>query len=130
MLLMFGSSSYRSFEPADNLLGLDSLVKLALDNNILEKIEGISHLTRLEWLDLSFNNISVIEGLSTLTNLEDLSLSNNRIERLENLDTLVKLNLLSIGKWFFNQCNLVLWYCFVGSSVDVACHVCIRAETR
>ena len=82
----------------DNLQGLNSLVKLALDNNIIEKIEGISHLTNLEWLDLSFNNISVIDGLKTLTNLEDLSLSNNRIEKLENLDSLVKLNLLSIGE--------------------------------
>ena len=53
-------------------------MKLQLDNNIIEKIENISHLTNLEWLDLSFNNISRIEGLDSLLKLTDLSLFNNR----------------------------------------------------
>lgn len=34
----------------DNLIGLDSLKKLQLDNNIIEKIEGLDSLTNLEWL--------------------------------------------------------------------------------
>jgi Leucine-rich repeat (LRR) protein len=33
---------------------------LQLDNNIIEKIEDIGHLTNLKWLDLSFNRIRAI----------------------------------------------------------------------
>ena len=48
----------------DNLVGFDSLTKLQLDNNIIEKIENLSHLKSLESLDLSFNNITVSVPLS------------------------------------------------------------------
>mmetsp|Transcript_36740 Transcript_36740/g.114702 ORF Transcript_36740/g.114702 Transcript_36740/m.114702 type:complete len:470 (-) Transcript_36740:1828-3237(-) len=89
--------SFQNILKIDNLHGLLSLVKLQLDNNIIEKIENISHLTNLEWLDLSFNNIGTIEGLESLIKLTDLSLFNNRIERLKNLQTLTNLNCLSIG---------------------------------
>lgn len=76
---------------------LDKLEKLQLDNNIIEKIENLDHLTNLKWLDLSFNNISKIEGLDNLVNLTDLSLYNNRITVLEGLDKCTKLNVFSIG---------------------------------
>ncbi|OON14489.1 leucine Rich repeat-containing domain protein, partial [Opisthorchis viverrini] len=82
----------------DHLWRFDKLVKLQLDNNIIEKIEGIDHLVHLRWLDLSFNNIKAITGLEKLVNLEDLSLYSNRIQSLENLDTLRKLEVLSIGR--------------------------------
>lgn len=72
------SFSYQNILKIDNLNGLFALVKLQLDNNIIETIENISHLTNLEWLDLSFNNISRIEGLESLLKLTDLSLFNNR----------------------------------------------------
>ncbi|OWK15303.1 DRC3, partial [Cervus elaphus hippelaphus] len=81
----------------DNLWQFESLRKLQLDNNIIEKIEGLENLTHLVWLDLSFNNIEAIEGLDTLVNLEDLSLFNNRISKIDSLDALVKLQVLSLG---------------------------------
>eukprot|EP00960_Hanusia_phi_P049833 759816-Hanusia_phi.AAC.5 len=86
------SFSFQNILKIDNLYGLFALVKLQLDNNIIEKIENISHLTNLEWLDLSFNNIGTIEGLENLVKLTDL-----RIEKLKNLQTLTNLNCLSIG---------------------------------
>eukprot|EP00294_Goniomonas_avonlea_P008177 CAMPEP_0114559746 /NCGR_PEP_ID=MMETSP0114-20121206/11084_1 /TAXON_ID=31324 /ORGANISM="Goniomonas sp, Strain m" /LENGTH=706 /DNA_ID=CAMNT_0001745233 /DNA_START=21 /DNA_END=2137 /DNA_ORIENTATION=+ len=92
--LMF---SFCNILKIDNLVGLDKLVKLQLDNNIIHKIEAVEHLTNLQWLDFSFNNISKIENLNTLTKLKDLSLFNNQISVLENLDTLTNLNVLSIG---------------------------------
>lgn len=79
--------SFRNILKIDNLIGLESLTKLQLDNNIIKKIENIGkgalspnssrlieyvffffprpsgHLTNLTWLDLSFNNIQTIEGL-------------------------------------------------------------------
>ena len=49
--------SYQNILKIDNLVGFDKLVKLQLDNNIIDKIENLSHL---EALDLSFNNITHI----------------------------------------------------------------------
>jgi len=42
------SFSFQNILKIDNLNGLFALVKLQLDNNIIEKIENISHLTNLE----------------------------------------------------------------------------------
>ena len=42
--------------------------------------------------------IEKIEGLDTLEKLEDLSLFDNKITKLEGLDDLKKLNVLSVGK--------------------------------
>uniref|UniRef100_A0A8U8CJT5 Dynein regulatory complex subunit 3 n=1 Tax=Geospiza parvula TaxID=87175 RepID=A0A8U8CJT5_GEOPR len=81
-----------------NLWPLENLTKLQLDNNVIEKIEGLESLVHLVWLDLSFNNIEVIEGLDTLVKLQDLSLYNNRISTIEHMDTLQELQIFSIGK--------------------------------
>ncbi|KAF1318095.1 Leucine-rich repeat-containing protein 48, partial [Globisporangium splendens] len=81
----------------ENLETLRNLVKLQLDNNVIQEIDGIAHLVHLEWLDLSFNNITAIKGLDTLVKLTDLSLYNNCIAKLENLDTLKKFQVLSVG---------------------------------
>ena len=81
----------------DNLVGIETLVKLQLDNNIITRVQGLESLTQLRWLDLSFNLIEKIEGLETLRQLEDLSLFQNRITTLEGIDTLEKLNVLSVG---------------------------------
>lgn len=89
--------SFKNIFTVGNLLGLEKLVKLQLDNNIIEKIENLEHLVSLEWLDLSFNNISKIENLDKLVNLTDLSLFNNRIKTIENLECLTKINVLSLG---------------------------------
>ncbi|KAF2978737.1 hypothetical protein EK904_009584 [Melospiza melodia maxima] len=74
-----------------------NLTKLQLDNNVIEKIEGLESLVHLVWLDLSFNNIEVIEGLDTLVKLQDLSLYSNRISTIEHMDTLQELQIFSIG---------------------------------
>nr|CCA23963.1 conserved hypothetical protein [Albugo laibachii Nc14] len=91
------SLSFQKITKIDNLDPFSSLIRLQVDNNIIQEISGIGHLTRLQWLDLSFNNITSIKGLETLVNLTDLSLFNNQITRLENLETLQKLQVLSIG---------------------------------
>lgn len=88
-----------------NLTGMEKIVKLQLDNNIIVRIQGLDQLVNLRWLDLSFNLIEKIEGLEKNKELEDLSLYNNCISELTPdlkgpgpLDNLVKLNVLSIGK--------------------------------
>ncbi|XP_069691583.1 dynein regulatory complex subunit 3-like [Periplaneta americana] len=81
----------------DHLWMMTSLVKLHIDNNIIEKIEGLSALVNLKELDLSFNNIESIENLEVLVKLEVLTLFENRIEKLQNMETLVNLMIFSVG---------------------------------
>jgi hypothetical protein len=72
-------------------------VKLQLDNNIIDTIQGLEHLVNLEWLDLSFNNITEMAGLDMLVKLTDLSLFNNKLTQIAGLNQLTKLNVLSVG---------------------------------
>ena len=104
--LMF---SYKNILKIDNLVGFDKLVKLQLDNNIIETIENLDHLQCLEWLDLSFNNISEISGLTALTQLTNLSLFSNRVTKLEGMDTLLNLEVLSVGNNLIRDLNSVMY---------------------
>ena len=88
---------FKDILPIDNLWPFINLVRLQLDNNIIEKIDGLDALVHLVWLDLSFNNIQRIDGLSKLKKLEDLSLFNNRITEIENLENQKNLQVFSIG---------------------------------
>ena len=92
------------------------LEKLQLDNNIIEKIEGIDHLVNLKWLDLSFNRIKAIEGLEKLVNLTDLSLYNNKIMILDGLHNCTKLNIFSIGNNLIRSFEEV--HAYFGQSAD------------
>ena len=65
---------------------------------MIMKIENLSSLKSIKWLDLSFNYISEIEGLDGLENLTDLSLYSNQITEVKNLDKNRKLNVLSVGR--------------------------------
>ena len=55
---------------------------LYLQENLIEKMEGLETLTDLYALNLSDNIISKVEGLSTLTRLETLQLKRNRIGKV------------------------------------------------
>ena len=101
--------SYKNILKIDNLVGFDKLVKLQLDNNIIETIENLDHLQCLEWLDLSFNNISEISGLTALTQLTNLSLFSNRVTKLEGMDTLLNLEVLSVGNNLIRDLNSVMY---------------------
>jgi len=101
--------SYMNILKIDNLVGFDKLVKLQLDNNIIEKVENLGHLSSLEALDLSFNNITEITGFSALKNLTTLSLFSNRIMHLGGLDALEKLQVLSVGNNLLSQLDNVMY---------------------
>lgn len=93
-----------------------------MNNNLIEKIEGLQFLTNLKWLgkgyitiilsflvairaitifnvcsDLSCNKIEKIEGLDNLRELEMLLLAKNRISVIENMESLEKLTLFNIA---------------------------------
>jgi len=55
------------------------LQSLFLQENLIDTIENLDHLTRLKHLNLSDNKIQVIEGLDHLIELETLQLRRNRI---------------------------------------------------
>ena len=89
--------SFKNIIQIDNLQGFDKLIRLCLDNNVIEEIVNLEHLVHLEWLDLSFNNIKTIQGLDQLQHLRDLSLYNNRITDISGLDGCTSLECLSLG---------------------------------
>ncbi|XP_026213735.1 dynein regulatory complex subunit 3 [Anabas testudineus] len=93
----------------DHLWEFTSLTMLYLNNNLIEKIEGLDHLINLTWLNLSFNRIGKIEGLESLQKLEVLNLSNNRISVIENMDKLEKLTHFCIANNLIEQLDNVLY---------------------
>ncbi len=68
-----------------------------MDNNRIERIEGLEGCPNLEWLDLSFNSIKVIENIEHLSKLTDLSLQSNQITTVEGLTGMPDLSCLSMG---------------------------------
>jgi len=101
--------SYQNILKINNLVGFDKLIKLQLDNNIIEKIDNLGHLHNLEALDLSFNNISEISGLDNLTNLTNLSLFSNHITIIGGMDTLDKLQVPSLGNNLMTQLDAIMY---------------------
>ncbi|TMW69552.1 hypothetical protein Poli38472_001708 [Pythium oligandrum] len=53
---------------------------LYLQNNIIEKIEDLTHMKELRYLNLALNNISKIEGLEACEFLEKLDLTVNFVD--------------------------------------------------
>nr|XP_045363280.1 dynein regulatory complex subunit 3 isoform X1 [Camelus bactrianus] len=99
----------------DNLWQFENLRKLQLDNNTIEKIEGLEKLTRLVWLEQgsvdlnpgpeaerpSWRGHGAAGGRSPPTQAQtprpsSADLSFNNIETIEGLDTLVNLEDLSL----------------------------------
>ena len=99
--------SYKNICDIDHLDAMEALHTLCLDNNVINRIENLGHLTNLIWLDLSFNNITKIEGLETLIHLKDLTLYHNQIEHIENLDMNQNIECLSLGKNRVNSLDCV-----------------------
>lgn len=89
--------SFKSIRNIENIIGFDKLIKLCLDNNIIEEVVNLGHLTSLKWLDLSFNKITEIKCLDKLIHLEDLSLCSNRISSIDGLEKCSNLQCFSIG---------------------------------
>eukprot|EP00066_Takifugu_rubripes_P002601 XP_003964633.1 PREDICTED: leucine-rich repeat-containing protein 48 [Takifugu rubripes] len=88
---------FRNIIRIDSYRDFKSLAKLYLNNNSIEKIEGLEYLINLKLLDLSSNNIKNIEGLENLRKLEMLLLAKNKISVIENMDTLEELTIFNIG---------------------------------
>lgn len=72
-----------------SLLKVDNLRVLYLQENMIEKIEGVDHLKSLTHLYLQHNKISVIENLPA--SLVKLFLDDNCIDRVDGLEGLYKL---------------------------------------
>lgn len=61
---------------------------LLLQHNLISKIENLSMLKRLEYLNLALNNIQIIENLEGLESLKKLDLSINFIGDLQSVKNL------------------------------------------
>ena len=64
---------------------------LYLQNNIIEKIENVSKLKELNYLNLALNNISKIENLEGCESLKKLDLTVNFIELTEFKESVMNL---------------------------------------
>ncbi|XP_076465763.1 leucine-rich repeat-containing protein 49-like isoform X2 [Babylonia areolata] len=78
------------------LEGEDQLRLLNYQHNTITRIQHLTSLRRLIFLDLYDNQIEQVDGLSFLRSLRVLMLGKNRIKKIENLDALVKLDVLDL----------------------------------
>eukprot|EP00794_Sanderia_malayensis_P009894 gene9894-10907_t len=78
------------------LEGEGSLRLLNFQHNLIRKIENLSSLRKLIFLDLYDNQVEEISGLSQLRSLRVLMLGKNRITKIENLQELSKLDVLDL----------------------------------
>ncbi|CAO2634743.1 Leucine-rich repeat-containing protein 49 [Lemmus lemmus] len=76
--------------------GEEHLRLLNFQHNFITRIQNISNLQRLIFLDLYDNQIEEISGLSTLKSLRVLLLGKNRIKRISNLENLKNLDVLDL----------------------------------
>uniref|UniRef100_A0A8C7ABC1 Leucine-rich repeat-containing protein 49 n=1 Tax=Neovison vison TaxID=452646 RepID=A0A8C7ABC1_NEOVI len=76
--------------------GEEHLRLLNFQHNFITRIQNISNLQRLIFLDLYDNQIEEISGLSTLRSLRVLLLGKNRIKRISNLENLKSLDVLDL----------------------------------
>jgi hypothetical protein len=84
----------------EKIEGLESLLNLRhlyLNYNSITSIENLDHLKDLEVLFISNNRIEQITGLEKLTNLKELYLYSNTIEKIEGLETLTELRVLNLA---------------------------------
>ncbi|KAM8845505.1 dynein regulatory complex subunit 3 [Spinachia spinachia] len=100
---------YKNILMISHLWKFTSLTRLDLNNNLIEKIEGLDRLVNLTHLNMSFNKIEKIEGLGYLQKLKLLNLSNNRISVIENMDTLEKLTHVFVANNLLGQLENVVY---------------------
>lgn len=102
--LMFDSNlPHQDIKKIDNLNGLDNLIKLQLDNNVITEICCLSHLVKLEWLGDylistlgSFFMIMFLIFLSPLFLFDLLDLSFNQISKIQGKNCIYKIHLIII----------------------------------
>jgi Leucine-rich repeat (LRR) protein len=73
---------------------------LYLNNNVIEKIEGLEGLEKLTTLNLAYNRIKEVNNVRHLSNLYSLDLSGNLIAKVEGkeLEGLQNLNHLKLAQ--------------------------------
>ncbi|CAH2273786.1 leucine-rich repeat-containing 49 [Pelobates cultripes] len=76
--------------------GEENLRLLYFQHNFITKIQNLSSLQRLIFLDLYDNQIEEINGLSALRSLRVLMLGKNRIKKIANLESLKSLDVLDL----------------------------------
>lgn len=76
----------QELEKIESLEGCCRHIKiLLLQNNIIPKMEGLSKLKELEYLNLALNNVSMVEGIEGCESLKKLDMTVNFID-LANLE--------------------------------------------
>ncbi len=80
-----------------NNFDLTNLKIIDVQDNLVDKIEGMDSALNLKVLNLGYNRIKLIENLDNLIKLERLYLTSNFISKIQNLNHLKYLNFLELG---------------------------------
>nr|XP_045016875.1 leucine-rich repeat-containing protein 49 isoform X6 [Jaculus jaculus]XP_045016876.1 leucine-rich repeat-containing protein 49 isoform X6 [Jaculus jaculus] len=86
-----------------NISNLQSLIFLDLYDNQIEEISGLSTLRSLRVLLLGKNRIKKISNLENLKNLDVLDLHGNQITKIENVNHLCDLRVLNLARNFLSH---------------------------
>uniref|UniRef100_A0A8C8VI91 Leucine rich repeat containing 49 n=1 Tax=Pelusios castaneus TaxID=367368 RepID=A0A8C8VI91_9SAUR len=86
-----------------NISNLQHLVFLDLYDNQIEEISGLSTLRALRVLLLGKNRIKKISNLESLQNLDVLDLHGNQIAKIENINHLSELRVLNLARNFLTN---------------------------
>ncbi|KAM4675410.1 leucine-rich repeat-containing protein 49 [Discoglossus pictus] len=86
-----------------NLSSLQRLIFLDLYDNQIEEISGLSSLRSLRVLMLGKNRIQKISKLENLKSLDVLDLHGNQISKIENISHLGELRVLNLARNLINQ---------------------------
>ncbi|XP_069480858.1 leucine-rich repeat-containing protein 49 [Ambystoma mexicanum] len=91
--------------------GEEQIHLLNMQHNFITRMQNLSNLQRLIFLDLYDNQIEEIAGVASLRSLRVLMLGKNRIKRITNLENLEKLDVLDLHG---NQISTIENVCHLG----------------
>ncbi|XP_065333141.1 leucine-rich repeat-containing protein 49 isoform X2 [Cloeon dipterum] len=78
------------------LTGEEGVRLLSLQHNLITRLEGLSTLPRLVFLDLYDNQIEKLMGMKELSNIKVLLLGKNRVRKLDGIEQLPRLEVLDL----------------------------------
>ncbi len=84
----------KSLKELQNIKRPEWVTKLICDGNEIESLEGIEHLTNLQFLKCNGNRIKSLVPLKNLSKLTELQCYNNKLESLEGIENLTELEVL------------------------------------
>jgi protein phosphatase 1 regulatory subunit 7 len=81
----------------EGLESLQSLEKLELYDNVIEKFDQLEYLPQLLVLDISFNSIKDMSPVRVCRHLKELYIAQNKLKEIQGLEDMKSLRILDLG---------------------------------